>query len=281
MVQTGSTTKPGDPPLPGEKVLLYLRGGGFMMGTAHPDDVSGPIIRSVLDRAPSPTRALSLGYRLSLGPPRPANPFPAALLDTLAGYRYLIEDAGFAPADIILVGESSGGTLALALVRYFLEYGAQHPALAPLALPGGMVHFYPWADLGDSTFEPGLSPFTNADTDAVDIMRPSFKFAVSAFLGARGMAAGRSSRWLSPASTHPSREPAPFTGYPKTLLIGGSADVMYEQDRRLSELMRADMGDALTWHEQKDAMHNFLLYPWLQPERSEALDVVAEWLASA
>jgi hypothetical protein len=32
-----------------------------------------------------------------------ANPFPAALLDVLAGYNYLVNDVGFSPSDIYSV----------------------------------------------------------------------------------------------------------------------------------------------------------------------------------
>ena len=57
-------------------------------------------------------------YRLAQGPPLPAeNAFPAALLDALAGYNYLVHAVGFAPADILVLGESCGGGLAVGRVQ--------------------------------------------------------------------------------------------------------------------------------------------------------------------
>jgi len=43
------------------------------------------------------------------------------ILDSLNGYLHLIE-LGYAPADIILVGDSAGGNLALSLCRYLIKY---------------------------------------------------------------------------------------------------------------------------------------------------------------
>ncbi len=88
------------------------------------------------------------------------NPFPAALLDALAGYAYLIDEVGFEPADIIVVGDSAGGNLALALVRYLIE---EDTKLAP---PGALILLSPWADMGNSHKEDPLgSPYTNQNSD--------------------------------------------------------------------------------------------------------------------
>ncbi|TFY71376.1 hypothetical protein EVG20_g1621, partial [Dentipellis fragilis] len=58
-------------------------------------------------------------YRVSSAAPFKAeNPFPAALLDGLAGYRYLVHTLHFSPDNIVLGGDSAGGHLALSLARY-------------------------------------------------------------------------------------------------------------------------------------------------------------------
>ncbi|KAJ9091609.1 hypothetical protein QFC21_007149 [Naganishia friedmannii] len=60
----------------------------------------------------------SVNYRKSLSVD---TAFPACLLDALAGYLFLTRDLGFEPSNIILMGDSAGGNLALALARYLGE----------------------------------------------------------------------------------------------------------------------------------------------------------------
>ncbi len=133
----------------GEKVLLFLHGGGYVILSAHPDSSTSQIPRSIIahcaNASANVNRSFNLEYRLSTHDPKPReNPFPAALLDALAGYAYLIDEVGFEPADIIVVGDSAGGNLALALVRYLIE---EDTKLAP---PGALILLSPWADMGNS-----------------------------------------------------------------------------------------------------------------------------------
>ena len=64
-----------------DRVLMYLHGGGYMIGSMRTHRV--PLSR--LSRA-SGARVLGLDYRLA-----PENPFPAALQDSLAAYRWLLD----------------------------------------------------------------------------------------------------------------------------------------------------------------------------------------------
>ncbi|KAJ1032457.1 hypothetical protein NDA16_000481 [Ustilago loliicola] len=62
-------------------------------------------------------RSFSLDYRLCVpGRPR-AGSYPAALLDALSGYLYLVRELGFKEENIIIAGDSAGGNLALALCQ--------------------------------------------------------------------------------------------------------------------------------------------------------------------
>jgi acetyl esterase/lipase len=75
------------------------------------------------------------GLRVLALPCRPA-PFPAGLLDALAGYRMLV-DRGFEPQNILLVSESAGAFVCLALLRYLKELRDEHDIDA--GMPGGTV----------------------------------------------------------------------------------------------------------------------------------------------
>ena len=114
---------------PGAPVLLYLHGGGYI---ACSPETHRPLVASLVRRVLG--RAFVPRYRLA-----PEHPFPAALDDALAAYRFLLEVERVAPEQIVLVGDSAGGGLALALAMAIRD--AQWPN------PAGLVAFSPWTDL--------------------------------------------------------------------------------------------------------------------------------------
>ena len=88
---------------------------------------------------PGKRAVLSVDYRVA-----PENPYPAALEDACAAYEWLLE-MGCASDKIIVVGDSAGGGLALALCLYLKD--KKKP------LPKKLVLMSPWTDLaatGDS-----------------------------------------------------------------------------------------------------------------------------------
>ena len=124
------------------KVLLYFHGGAYILGTAgHVAAMVGHVAQA------AGCRALSVDYRLA-----PEHPFPAAVDDAIAAYRWLL-DHDYQPADIIVSGDSAGGGLTLALLASL--------ATAGLPQPAGAVLISPWADLSCSAD----SWTTNAATD--------------------------------------------------------------------------------------------------------------------
>lgn len=111
-------------------------------------------------------RAFSLDYRLCVPGHPEMGSYPAALLDSLAGYRYLVEDCGFESKNIIVAGDSAGGNLALAMCRYLRDekiYG----------MPGAMILLSPWADASRSHAGPSGNPnkfstaYTNKHSDII------------------------------------------------------------------------------------------------------------------
>ena len=91
---------------PGAPVVLYLHGGGYI---ACSPETHRPLVSSLVRRVRG--RAFVPRYRLA-----PEHPFPAALDDALAAYRYLLDVERIAPAQIVIAGDSAGGGLALAVV---------------------------------------------------------------------------------------------------------------------------------------------------------------------
>ena len=70
----------------------------------------------------------------------PVKPFPLQILEALSAYRYLVHTMNVPPEKILLVGDSAGGHLVLALQRYLLESRS-------MQVPGGLILLSPWVDL--------------------------------------------------------------------------------------------------------------------------------------
>jgi len=116
------------------KVLLWLFGGGYVMGSLE----TRKIFPFLIGRAGN-LRSLLVGYRIA-----PEHPFPAALDDAVTAYRWLISTE-ISPNNIVIGGASAGGGLTVALLLKLRELD--------LPLPAGAVLLSPWADLagtGDS-----------------------------------------------------------------------------------------------------------------------------------
>ena len=113
--------RPAEPagPLPG---LLYLRSSGFVLGTLA--SVENPA-RRLADHVD--VAVIAVDYRIA-----PEHPYPAALEDSYAALRWATsaDAAGFGigPDRIAVLGESSGGGLAIALSM--ITRDRKGPALA-------------------------------------------------------------------------------------------------------------------------------------------------------
>ncbi|KAL4996714.1 Alpha/Beta hydrolase protein [Aspergillus recurvatus] len=121
-------------------VVLHFHGGAFVLGGARPADgfCSGPIALSKRLSCP----VLMPQYRLSNSRDR-TTCFPAALQDAVTAYTYLLYTLGVAPENIVLSGDSAGGNLAIALLRYVKDEIAGHH----LPLPRAILLWGPWVDL--------------------------------------------------------------------------------------------------------------------------------------
>ena len=119
------TSTPGDT---SEAAILDLHGGGYVIGSLD----SHRHLVAEAGRAAG-CWALALDYRLA-----PEQPFPAAVEDAVAGYRYLL-GRGIAPGRIAIAGDSAGGGLVVAAMVAIREAG--------LAQPGCGWCISPWVDM--------------------------------------------------------------------------------------------------------------------------------------
>ena len=99
------------------KAVLYLHGGGYVIGSLD----SHRHLVAEMGRA-ARARALAIDYRLA-----PEHPFPAAVEDALAGYRFLL-DRGVPASGIAIAGDSAGGGLAVAAMLAVRDARLPQPA---------------------------------------------------------------------------------------------------------------------------------------------------------
>jgi acetyl esterase/lipase len=215
------TWTPGADP---SRVVMFLHGGGYVSGSiaSHRGTVSQ------LGREAG-TRTLALGYRLA-----PEHPFPAALEDALAAYRFLLAQ-GFRAEDIAIGGESAGGGLTIATLAALRDAGDPLPGCAWCASP--------WVDLE-------MTGATMATKDAED---PLIHKAYLEDL-ARQYLAGADPRDPRASSLH-----ADMRGLPPLLIQVGSAETLLDDAVRLAGAAGA-AGVEVTLRVWPDMIHAWHLY---------------------
>lgn len=214
--------------------LLYLHGGGYVFGSiaTHSDLIARLALRC-------PARVLALAYRLA-----PEFPFPAALDDVRAAYRWLQARDDAQP--IVFGGDSAGGGLALAAL---LGLRASHEPL-----PAAALLFSPWVDLSAQ----GGSFAENARFDFLDGDTSLFGEIVQAYAGEAG-----------PRDTLVSPGLAELHGLPPLLLQMGGAEVFRDQVRALAERAQK-AGVTVQVDELAGMVHVAQALPFFFPEQARA-----------
>ena len=248
------------------------------MGTAHPSHLTASTPKGILDHSMSLSRVLSVDYRLSSGPPLESkNPFPAAVVDAIAAYKYLVCEVGFEPQNVIVGGDSAGGNLALALTRYVIEY--HFPHLPP---PGGLILSSPFADISFSRSEVGSSHFLNSKSDIFAPPPDIYARIIGAYIGEMDLDETKYNRYLSPSSkfvvsANAEEDGKVFSGFPRSYILGGGAETMFDDIVALAKRMKDD-GVDVTTDFPPDAVHAYPIFSWHEPERTESLIKCAAWL---
>ncbi|EIW58776.1 alpha/beta-hydrolase [Trametes versicolor FP-101664 SS1] len=280
----GPDGKVGQQAGPDEKVIYGFHGGGFVMGSAHPDFATGYIYRKMFDYVPKGyERIFQCEYRLSWSDPLPAQgAFPAALFDALAGYQYLVRDLGFKPSNILIMGESAGANLALQLTRYLAQNALPSLGAGPepgAASPRGQLLLSPASDWGHTQEGPESSFARNWDNDMVHDFFEGFP--TQALIGHLPPAAAWENSWISPGSTRIPNPDGLFRDLPPTCIIIGGGEMMLDPVRTLRDRLVADIGvRAVTYVEIPHAAHVPMTHAWHEPENTQGYEASKQWLES-
>jgi epsilon-lactone hydrolase len=227
--------------------VLYLHGGGYVFGSPRTH-------RNLVSRISHVTGlpALSLDYRLP-----PVAMLPAPIEDALGAYRHLL-DEGHAPERIVVVGDSAGGNLALALALHAIEAGLPRPA--------ALVLLSPWTDLGLT----GPSMQRNARRDP--FLPPiALRRAARVALCDGDPADLRASPLFAPEAL--------VRRLPPTLLQVGSTEVLYDDAARTAQRV-AEAGIAVELQVFERQPHVVPLWNGT-PEARTALREIGRFVAGA
>jgi epsilon-lactone hydrolase len=218
--------------------VLYLHGGGF----AYYSRAHNNLIALVALAAQA--RTFALDYRLA-----PEHPYPAQLEDAQAAYRWLLE-SGVAPERLVIVGDSAGGNLALALL---LSLRA-----ARLPLPALAVCLAPWIDLANT----GASMTANGPHDWIQKRMPD-------------RWAGWYCRGADPCDPLISPLHADFRGLPPIYIQAGSAEILLDSIRTLAERAQ-QQGANVQLEVWPNMTHDFQAFGSITPESRQALQRIGE-----
>jgi epsilon-lactone hydrolase len=224
------------------RVLLFLHGGGYELGSLRSDGE----LAARLGRA-SGMQVLFPEYRLA-----PEHPFPAAIDDVLAAWRWLRTDQEVGASSIAVAGDSAGGGLSVALLVATRDAGE--------ALPAAAVLMSPTVDLTAS----GASMTERAGQDPISTPAMLSHFASDYLAGA------------DPETPLASPLFASLFGLPPLLVQVGTADLLLSDSERLARAV-ADAGGDVILDVGEGLPHVYQLLLGT-PEAAEATEEIGRFL---
>ncbi len=225
-------------------IILQLHGGGYY-GPIHNvyRDMAALYIE-VSDGMP----VLSVDYRVA-----PDCPYPAALNDTLKAYNWL-QEQGYRPNRILVVGDSAGGGLALCLGQYLRDHN--------LLMPAGFITMSPWTDLATK----GDSYVDNFDIDPIfGGTKESLVFQNEYY------------RLDSPENPYISPVYGDFYGFPPMLMQVGEREMLLSDTLQVAQKAK-DSGCMVKLHIYEGMFHVFQMGLLYYPESKNAWIEVGKYI---
>ena len=222
--------------------MLYLHGGGYVIGSVktHRD------LMARLSRA-AKARVLGLNYRLA-----PEHPFPAAVDDAVAGYKWLLAQ-GAKPGRIAVAGDSAGGGLTAATLVAIRD--------AKLPTPAAGALLSPWVDLEGI----GESMTTRAKIDPV-VQKEGLVGMAAAYLQ------GQNARTPLAAPLY-----ADLKGLPPLLIQVGDAETLLDDSKRLEARAKA-AGVSTKLEVWPEMIHVWQLFASFLPEGQQAIEGIGKFV---
>jgi monoterpene epsilon-lactone hydrolase len=224
------------------RAVLYLHGGGYVIGSINTHrDLAARISRA------AKARVLLVDYRLA-----PEHPFPAAVEDSVAAYRWMLAQ-GLKPSRIAVAGDSAGGGLTVATLVAIRD--------AKLASPAAGVCLSPWTDLEAL----GDSMKSKASIDPI-VQKEGLLEMAAHYLN------GQDARSPLAAPLY-----ADLAGLPPLLVQVGTAETLLDDSTRLAERARK-AGVKVTLEPWNDMIHVFQVFAPMLDEGQQAIDKIGEFV---
>lgn len=221
-------------------LVMYIHGGGFKTGAA---EERREITYEIVSRYGS--NVIANNYRLC-----PENKWPIPLMDCVAAYEAILE-MGYEPENIVLGGESAGGSLVLAVLLYLRDHNKPLPKGA-FVYSGSIIHngHLPSHTTNIET-DYMLGDSVASDDDMEDIFG----------LGDEAEALSKSS-YASPIN-------ADFSGLPPIFIAVSDSEALYDDSVVLHDLLQKAgvKTELLVGH---DLIHAYPIFANL-PESAEAI----------
>ncbi|MFC4507711.1 MULTISPECIES: alpha/beta hydrolase [Streptomyces] len=227
-----------------DHVLLHGHAGGSVVSSAFVDrKLAGHIAKA----AGAPV--LVVDFRRA-----PEHKYPAQLDDVEAAFNWLLSE-GYAPGNIITVGHSIGGFLAVALALRLRD--KKQP------LPGAIVSISPWCDLeiSNETME------TNAETDKI-LSKGILEFFRESWVGGTGIAF---------TDTRINLNRADLSGLPPTLVSWGTYEILAGEDGEFAARVK-DAGIDTATVVVPGGQHSYVFGAGRVPEADAAIAQIGAWV---
>jgi monoterpene epsilon-lactone hydrolase len=233
------------PAQPTKRVVLYLYGGGYVIGIKDFSNTSKYFISELANSAHAEVYAID--YRVA-----PENPFPAAVDDAYKAYLALLAK-GIDPKNIFIAGGSSGGGLALSLLMKLRDEKKPMPAAVMVASPA--------TDMAVT----GESFKTKVDADPYFI--PStLTFLRTTYLNGH-----------DPKDPYASPLYGSFEGLPPLMIVVGGRELQLSDSTRVAEKAKA-AGVAVSLKVEDDMIHNYPVYGGILPKGKLAIDEMGKFI---
>lgn len=210
----------------GSPAIVYLHGGGWATGDLDTHDGSCRLLADESDCV-----VVSVDYRLA-----PEHPFPAAVDDAVAAYRWVHRSAmelSVEPGRVGVMGDSAGGNLAAVVAQVTRDTDVPPPAAQCLV--------YPATDL--RMREPSHKLFANG-----------FLLSHDSMVWYRSRYLPDESDWDSPLASP--IEQTDLSGVAPALVVTAGFDPLRDEGRRYAERL-ADAGVPTRYRCYDDMVHGF------------------------